>query len=111
MELTSDMSFASGSVFDASTRSEFTDRSIGSLDMSSDANEITKSVNDVADKPVFVFQEKGCKLAQAFNVAMKRFETGTGIRNIRKDIFHLKPVNMKTNYDYKSYKWSKWWPA
>ena len=95
MELSSDVSFASSSVFDASTRSEFTDRSFGSLDMSSDANEITKSVTDAADKPVFVFQEKGCKLSQAFNVARKRFEAGTGIRNIRKDIFHLKPVNIK----------------
>ena len=92
-ELSSNMSSLSSNVFDASTKSEPMDVSIDGLDTSGDPNEITKSVNDVIEKPVFVFQEKGCKLAQAFNVAMKRFEKGTGIRNIRKDIFQLKPVS------------------
>ena len=55
-------------------------------------NDITKSVTELTENPVFAFREKNCKLSQAYSLAAKRFERGIGIRNLRRDIIQLNPV-------------------
>ena len=87
----------SSNVFDASTTSGIlSDDTSSGQESQVLTNDVTKSVSDILEKPVFAFREKNCKLSQAYNLAAKRFERGFGTRNLRRDIIQLNPVSVNT---------------
>ena len=69
-----------------------------SKDMSKDLiDEITsrptRSVTDATDRPVFVFRNENEDMKRAYNLSGKRFERGSGLKNIRNNIVNLSPVS------------------
>ena len=62
-------------------------------DFEESTDRATRSITDATDRPVFVFRNENEDMKRAYNLSGKRFERGTGTKNVRNNIIKLSPVS------------------